>query len=512
MNEYEQITTQHPLYKRNRSRWLFLLQSFLGGEAYRQGAHLTRYAYETQKDYEERISATPLDNHCRGVIDTYNAFLFREKADRDYGSLGGDPGLEPFLEDADLEGRTLHQFMKDASTYASVFGHTWLLISKPQTNAFTRADELAQGVRPYVSQLSPLAVIDWRWNRGINGVYQLDYLKYYEDNEGSETDIIKEWTRDSITTYFIDTGRNEAQSKEIEPNQLGIVPAIIVYASRGTSRSIGVSDISDIADLQKMCYNNLSEIEQGIRLSSHPSLVKTPDTEAVAGAGAIIQMPDNLDPGLKPYLLENSGSNLQQIYDSQRLLIDAIDRIANTASVRAITERTLSGIAMATEFRQLEAKLGERAHNLEFAEEQMWRIWALYQNRVWDGKIEYPSVFSIQDKDGEFRRLQMAKATATDANVFRIIDHELVELLGENPEFVLPYIDITPIPGRTYPDGEAIPESLPPAYKDSSEPDVPQGQNCDNCEYYKSSEQYCMKFDAVVRPLFWCAKWEPNED
>ena len=384
--------------------------------------------------------ATPLDNHCRGVIDTYNAFLFRESAERKYNSLMGDPGLEPFIEDADLEGRSLHQFMRDVATFASVFGHTWVLISKPQTNARTRADELAQGLRPYVSQISPLNVIDWAWQRGANGMYELAYLKYYEDNEGHETDIVKEWTQDTIVTYKLDSGKNELKSMEVEVNQLQKIPAVIVYATRGTTRSVGVSDINDIADLQKMIYNNNSEIEQGIRLSSHPSLVKTPDTEAVAGAGAIIQIPDNLDPGLKPYLLENSGSNLQQIYDSNRLLIDAIDRIANTASVRAITERTLSGIAMATEFRQLEAKLGERAHNLEFAEEQIWRIWAEYQGRVWDGEIEYPSVFSIQDKDGEFRRLQMAKSTATDVNVLRIIDHELVELLGENPEFVIPDI------------------------------------------------------------------------
>jgi hypothetical protein len=510
MNEFEQITSTHALYKRNRPRWMFLLQSYIGGESYRQGAHLTRYAYETQKDYEDRLLSTPLDNHCRGVIDTYNAFLFRQNADRDYGSLGGDPGLEPFLEDADLEGRTLHQFMKDVATYASVFGHTWVLISKPQTNALTRADELSQGVRPYVSQISPLNVIDWTWQRATNGYYELSYLKYYEDNEGRETDIVKEWTKDTITTWFVDSEKNEVKSNIIEPNGLNKIPAVIVYANRGTTRSVGVSDISDIADLQKMIYNNNSEIEQGIRLSSHPSLVKTPDVEATAGAGAIIQMPDNLDPGLKPYLLENSGSNLTQIFASSQILIDAIDRIANTASVRAITERTLSGIAMATEFRQLEAKLGERAHNLEFAEEQIWRLWALYQGRVWDGEIKYPDSFTIQDKDGEFRRLQMAKSTATDPLLFKVIDGELLELMGKEKE-MLPYDDINPIPGRTYPDGEAIPESLPPAYKDSAEPDVPEGQNCANCEYYKSSEGYCIKFDANVRPLFWCAKWEPKD-
>jgi hypothetical protein len=40
-------------------------------------------------------------------------------------------------------------------------------------------------------------------------------------------------------------------------------------------RGLGVSDLTDIADLQKAIYNELSEIEQIIRISNHPSLVKT---------------------------------------------------------------------------------------------------------------------------------------------------------------------------------------------------------------------------------------------
>jgi hypothetical protein len=91
--------------------------------------------------------------------------------------------------------------------------------------------------------------------------------------------------------------------------------------------------------------------------------------------------------------------------------------------------------------------------------------------------------------------------------MYRIIDEHLLELLGEE-KARLPYIDINPITGRTYPDGEAIPESLPPLYVPETDAQVPEGQNCDNCEYYKSGEGYCTKFDANVRPVYWCAKWE----
>jgi hypothetical protein len=53
---------------------------------------------------------------------------------------------------------------------------------------------------------------------------------------------------------------------------------------------------------------------------------------------------------------------------------------------------------------------------------------------------------------------------------------------------------------------------LPNAYQPADNADVPANQNCGNCEYYKPGELYCVKFDAPVRAVYWCAKWEPYED
>ena len=63
---------------------------------------------------------------------------------------------------------------------------------------------------------------------------------------------------------------------------------------------------------------------------------------------------------------------------------------------------------------------------------------------------------------------------------------------------------------RVYPDGEKIPNSLPPKYMAANSKEVPEGQHCGNCEYYAESNSYCKKFDAKVRDNYWCAKWEPN--
>ncbi len=81
--------------------------------------------------------------------------MFRESPERDFEENGQTFDLEMFLRDADLDGRSLNAFMKDVAIWSSVFGHTWVCVAKPDVGAVTLADELAQGVRPYLSIMSP---------------------------------------------------------------------------------------------------------------------------------------------------------------------------------------------------------------------------------------------------------------------------------------------------------------------------------------------------------------------
>jgi hypothetical protein len=62
-----------------------------------------------------------------------------------------------------------------------------------------------------------------------------------------------------------------------------------------------------------------------------------------------------------------------------------------------------------------------------------------------------------------------------------------------------------------YPDGESIPDSLPPRYQPANFPGVPQNQKCANCGYYDSTDKNCSKFkgDPPVRANYWCVKWAP---
>jgi hypothetical protein len=212
-------------------------------------------------------------------------------------------------------------------------------------------------------------------------------------------------------------------------------------------RGIGISDISDIADAQRFIYNMTSEVEQSIRINGHPALVKTAGTEASAGAGAIIQMEDNLDSGLKPYILSVS-TDVNQIFTAIEHYSMIIDKIANTGSIRSTESRRMSGVAQEQEFQLLNARLSEKADSLELVEEQVWQWFCYYQGQSWDGKIEYPGSFSIKDNMNEITQLKLAKETATDPRVLDIIDQKLLETLGEDPDMLRGEVDPTEIPAQ----------------------------------------------------------------
>lgn len=449
LDDYTALSSTHWLYTRNRDRWQFLYESYVGGEEYRRAGHLTKYQLETPNEYAARLATTPLDNHCASVIQTYISFLFRQEPDRDFNDWEGYEDVASFLRDADMEGKSFDNFIKQVAIWSSVFGHSWLIMTKPNLGQMTQAQEIAAGVRPYVNLLTPLVVSDWRWERKPNGKYELAYFKYVEEVVDKVT-VIKEWTPLSIKTWIMDDYKKEAYMQSEEVNELGLIPAILVYNHRSVTKDIGISDITDVADLQRLIYNFTSENEQAIRLSSHPTLVVPPTAQLGSGAGALIQLQEGSDPGLNPYVLDTNGNATGSIHSSMDKLVEAIDRISFTGGVRGTVKKTVSGVAMEVEFSLLNAKLSEKADNLELAEEQIWQLFGLYQDRLWMGEIHYPDSFMIRDNDREFNHLIQAKSAATDPRVLNVIDHELLELLGEDPELVLPQ-------------GEYLPaEQLPP--------------------------------------------------
>ena len=431
----DQILETHRDYKETNNLWEFYIRSFNGGYDYMTGQYLNRYNLELDNEFNQRLANTPCDNHCKNIIQIYSSFLFRVKPSRDFGSMAEEPSLESFLKDTDLDGNSFDNVMKQAQNYASIYGHCFMILDKPKVTTNTRAEELEQDIRPYLSIITPENVLDWNFKREINGKYTLDYLKIREEVDRNGGTYMRLWYPDRVDTVYIEDEKTEPRLIDTADNLIGKIPAVILYNAKSHKRGIGQSDLVDIADLQKSIYNELSEIEQLIRLTNHPSLVKTPSVNASAGAGAVIEMPDEMEPNLKPYLLQPSGQNLQAIMDSITHKVNAINRIAHTGAVRTTKQQVSSGIALQTEFEMLNARLSEKADNLEIAEEQLFRIYALFQNTTFDGEINYPDSFNIRDYASDLVYYQQAKAMNLQSPTFaKEVDKEIARAVVDDDE------------------------------------------------------------------------------
>ena len=431
----KEIEQQHTQYKGMMPRWEYYIRSYLGGKEYQDGKFLQEYQLELESEYFKRLAYTPLDNHARNVIDIYSSFLFRVPPTRELGTLQDDPSVDQFLDDCDYEGRTFDALMREVQNYASVYGHCWIIVDKPSTNVMTRGEELEQNIRPYLNIYTPENVLDWKYARSPNGYYYLEYLKIREsiDQNG---EYYKIWYEDRVDCVFLSTNnRDEPKITQTLENPIGKIPAVILYNQRSPMRAVGISDLTDVADLQKAIYNELSEIEQIIRLSNHPSLVKTRDTDAGAGAGSIIEIPDNIDANLKPYILQPSGSNLDGVLKSISNKVDAINRLSHVGSIRATSERVASGIALRTEFELLNARLSQKSKLMELAEEQIWRLYALWQETIFDGTVKYPETFDIRDWATDLELLQQAKASNIKSSTFtKELDKQIARTVIDDDE------------------------------------------------------------------------------
>nr|BAR20309.1 portal protein [uncultured Mediterranean phage uvMED] len=430
----DQAIAVHKDYQETVNNWEYYIRSYNGGYDYMIGQYLNRYNLELDNEFNQRLANTPCDNHCKNVIQIYSSFLFRVKPSRNFGSLGDEQSLQNFLKDADLEGNSLSNVVKSAQNYASIYGHCFMILDKPNIQTSTRAEELQQDIRPYVSIVTPENVLDWNFERQPNGKYELNYLKIREEVDRDGGTYMRIWYPDKIDTLYM-PDREEPRIIDTVDNQIGKIPAVILYNSKSHKRGIGQSDLTDIADLQKSIYNEYSEMEQLIRLTNHPSLVKTPSVNASAGAGAVIEMPDELEPNLKPYLLQPSGSSLTSIMDSIESKVNSINRIAHIGAVRTTKTNISSGVALQTEFELLNARLSEKADNLEIAEEQLFRLYSMFQDTPFDGEINYPDSFNIRDYATDLLFYQQAKAINVQSPTLnKEIDKEIARAVVDDDE------------------------------------------------------------------------------
>ena len=458
----EQLKQTHAVYTQEVKTWDYLARSYAGGQEYRAAGYLRKYLNEDASpgnQYNQRLISTALDNHVQTVVNVYRSYVFKTEPTRTLGLAGERYGADEFVEDCDLDDTDLNDFQRGVSDMLSIYGSAWVAVDRPAYQAQTLAEEQALGIRPYVSLFTPMQVLDFKYERAVNGRSELVYVKIREASYDTY-DVVRVWTPTVVYEYHVARNQHAAMIKnnselntnsvdstvvldyeriikQIEYiNPLGRVPVFCAYNGRKVKTGYGISDIADAADHQRSIYNLCSELEQNIRISSSPSLVKTADTQAAGGSGAIINMPENLPGDLKPYLLQPSGATITSILEAINYHKDAIDRMTHLTAVRG--EKTQSGVATEADFLVLNARLADKAATLEKVEYKIWDLFFAWQGiePSEDFEICYETSFSIRDKARDLAQLAQGLSLVDNPLYQAEAKKAIVEITLEDDETI----------------------------------------------------------------------------
>lgn len=175
------IAGKAPEYAANEAAWAKDEVRYRAGRAVR--GELTRFPWEPEggTDIAQRQSRAVAPPLMRTTAERFTGSLFESAPEVDWGDLGdvrtertGDPTPAEQVYDATdgvgYDARGWDAFWRDEMAAATATGWRWIWCEAPPALAGertpSRADEIA-GQRPYLVALSPLAVPDWHYERGV---------------------------------------------------------------------------------------------------------------------------------------------------------------------------------------------------------------------------------------------------------------------------------------------------------------------------------------------------------
>ena len=553
------ITGTHDLYARYVDDWRLAVRSYWGGVEYRDAKYLKRYSiddatpsevirtYDMDDDgrltgkyssiavsesksanergeqylssfYLEKLQNVPLFPYARLYVSEYNSILFRNTPVRELPEL---PDVDAFINDVDGEGNSINEFVSMVDIYTTVYGVVWTSCIKPLGSNYARW-----------RMFSPIDVPNWKYSYTAAGDLELSNIVLRVSSD-SQMDIFQYITKDAIDIVFVPKVEelevdlpDEAVYFESDDdnddyphgyyviqsiNELGYIPVEPVYQSNKIYNGIGHTPIFDIAQIQRSIYGDSAEIYSSISYGAHPVNIVDEDTAKIndgalgAEPGTIVRVPASIG-GTPNYVFEFRAPPLDSIKELRELIDQKIDKMNQVAMIRTedLIRASRSGAQIEQYDSKLEAFIRKKATCLENWEYKMWLIWFDWLNKP------LPTDLTVS-----YNRLYSSKGLTTEIAEVR----DIMSLISEyetqfvKEETAMPEMaseELPNIPGRTYPDGEAIPVTLPELYQSASSDAVPEEQNCANCEYFMAGQ--CAKFAAPVRENYWCAKWEPIEE
>jgi len=415
-----------------------------GGAAFKNSVLIKRPSEDAAlfRDKLLNVAVLPI---CKAIVDEIVDVVYEEEPQRHPAFINrannADAGVPDwylaFIEDADLNGNSFDAVMEQAASMAGIEGWSWVWVDLPE--------EISVNNRPYVATCSAEHVIDWTTYTEFGRDY-FGYIKAIEYQDADLT-IYKVWYAGDAANptycerYFVTDEHMTNLDAEILPTEtfempMGIpIPVIQVLARSDQRRhDLGVSDLTEAADVQREMFKLECEAYDSIRFSK-PMIRASAGIRIPAGGGGIIRGDKDAVE-----VFQIPTQDVAEIRAQQESLISRLDGFLGRGGLRTTRLQTQSGISIVEERRALHRKAGQRARQMESAEQEIMDLAAQFMNLRWVGDIDYYTDY--EDKDTQFRMALLqtaAQLSAGNPTVQAIIDKEVIKMIAP-PDEVAAYL------------------------------------------------------------------------
>ncbi len=382
--------------------------------------HLTPYQRESNDKYAGRAALATYENHLRETVERYVGFLGRKRPARD----GTDaPLVRLLLEDADMCGTPLDQFLTSFALKAKARGSMLLMLDMPDAPdganggdglgaVMSLQQQIEARMVPRLRAIAPEALKDFEVSDDT-GLLDWAELNCTELVDGRPQACVRRWDAQGWQLRLVDKVLSEG------PHPFGACP-LLAFTESGDLFPV-VGKYAQIADLSRDLFNLDSELREMLRSQTFSILTMQVPLEAsslfdpLKTSASIGTQSMLVHQGATPAFVAppNGPAEVYMAKIEQRQA--SIKRIAmDDASADTGTE---SGVARKLRFERLNADLATFASRLQALEARMWQMFHRAmgtQNRV---VVTYPTDFNLVDSVGELDILTLMQAANFPAEV-----------------------------------------------------------------------------------------------
>lgn len=404
VEDTEQYT---PLLSVNKYR--FMDDSFYGTGGFRDGSYLIPHTREMF--YKTRKELTGYRNFMSPIVRALVEPVFTDAVprvitDMNDNELGDDANhpFRTFIEDADSDGTSLHEFVEQATLDTRLHGVSFVVMDNygADMQPATMQEAIDDRIMPYVYLKSAEEVVDWT-NDTYGCLTTITFaeqpIKVTHQNGTVECQPrFRLWTE--MYSQVL-TKNKDGDFENVGPavyHNLGQLPVIVTYVRKPRYRNEILVD-PPMFDLARMClviYNKDSEIRDQERAQAFSCLYVQgePNGNLTIGPHNVIFLPP--DASIAPGFASPDSSILAGLVANNEELRKSLFQMAEQSGVVG-TQIAESGVAARWHFWAVESQLKKTASIAQSIEYRIKDLYEAYMATEFGYTVTYPDDFQPGD-------------------------------------------------------------------------------------------------------------------